>query len=84
MAANSVNTVFDYLAWRGDLTLKSSAFNEVDGVILARLSYIPFEYLGADNGTLMSAPYFDYEGFSLMCAYSGGRMAGMYAAEAVA
>ena len=46
MAANSVNTVFDYLAWRGDLTLKSSAFNEVDGVILARLSYMPFEYLG--------------------------------------
>ncbi len=36
---------------------------------------------GADNGTLMSAPYCDYEGYSLMCAYSGGRMAGMYAAE---
>ena len=31
---------------------------------------------GADNGTLMSAPYCDYEGFSLMCAYNGGRMAG--------
>lgn len=36
---------------------------------------------GADNGTLMSAPYCDYEGYSLMCAYNGGRMAGMYAAE---
>lgn len=36
---------------------------------------------GADNGTLMSAPYCDYEGFSLMCAYSGGRLAGMYASE---
>lgn len=36
---------------------------------------------GADNGTLMSAPYCDYEGFSLMCAYNGGRMAGMYASE---
>ena len=36
---------------------------------------------GADNGTLMSAPYCDYEGYSLMCAYSGGRMAGMYAVE---
>lgn len=46
---------------------------------------IPGLYVaGADNGTLMSAPYCDYEGFSLMCAYSGGRMAGMYAAEAVA
>lgn len=46
---------------------------------------IPGLYVaGADNGTLMSAPYCDYEGFSLMCAYSGGRMAGTYAAEAVA
>ncbi len=46
---------------------------------------IPGLYVaGADNGTLMSAPYCDYEGYSLMCAYCGGRMAGMYAAEAVA
>lgn len=46
---------------------------------------IPGLYVaGADNGTLMSAPYCDCEGFSLMCAYSGGRMAGTYAAEAVA
>ncbi|NPD31503.1 FAD-binding protein [Eggerthellaceae bacterium zg-1084] len=35
---------------------------------------------GADNGTLMSAPYCDYEGYSLMCAYNGGRLAGRYAA----
>ena len=39
MAANTENTVLDYLSWRGDLSLQSSAFNEVDGVILARLSY---------------------------------------------
>lgn len=46
---------------------------------------IPGLYVaGADNGTLMSAPYCDYEGYSLMCAYSGGRMAGMYAAETIA
>ena len=38
---------------------------------------------GADNGTLMSAPYCDYEGYSLMCAYNGGRFAGKYAAAAV-
>lgn len=43
---------------------------------------IPGLYVaGADNGTLMSAPYCDYEGYSLMCAYNGGRLAGMYAAE---
>ncbi len=46
---------------------------------------IPGLYVaGADNGTLMSAPYCDYEGYSLMCAYSGGRMAGMNAAKDVA
>mgnify|MGYP004534194127 FL=1 len=46
MAVNTESTVLDYLSWRGDLSLQSSAFNEVDGVILARLSYLPFEYLG--------------------------------------
>lgn len=35
--------VFDYLQWRGDLSLEQSPLNEVDGVILARLSYMPFE-----------------------------------------
>lgn len=45
---------------------------------------IPGLYVaGADNGTLMSAPYTDYEGYSLMCAYCGGRLAGQYAAAAI-
>ena len=38
---------------------------------------------GADNGTLMNAPYCNYEGYSLMCAFSGGRMAGKYAAASL-
>ena len=33
----------DYLYWRGDLTFEQCAFNEVDGVILSRLSYAPYE-----------------------------------------
>ncbi len=45
---------------------------------------IPGLYVaGADNGTLMSAPYCDYEGYSLMCAYCGGRLAGQYASAAI-
>ena len=45
---------------------------------------IPGLYVaGADNGTLMSAPYCDYEGYSLMCAYCGGRLAGQYAIETI-
>ena len=38
-----MTTLFDYLLWRGDLPLEADPLNEVDGVILARLSYMPFE-----------------------------------------
>lgn len=38
-----ITNIFDYLVWRGDLALECSECNEVDGVILARLSYLPFE-----------------------------------------
>ena len=37
--------VFDYLAWRGDLSFAQSPFNEADSLILCRLSYIPFDGL---------------------------------------
>ena len=35
--------IMDYLDWRGDLPLTVSPFNEVDGLILAELSFIDFE-----------------------------------------
>lgn len=35
--------VNEYLCWRGDLTFEQSPFNEVDGLILAYLSYVPME-----------------------------------------
>lgn len=35
--------IFDYLNWRGDLSFRQSPFNEVDGAILAKLSYLPLE-----------------------------------------
>lgn len=35
--------VFDYIAWRGDLSFKQSAFNDVDNIVLARLSFLPFD-----------------------------------------
>ena len=37
------DSIFDYINWRGDLSFRQSSFNEVDGAILAKLSYIPFE-----------------------------------------
>ena len=36
--------LFDYLTWRGDLTMEQAPFNEIDGMILARFAYTPFEY----------------------------------------
>ena len=37
-----MTNLFDYLHWRGDLTMEQADFNEVDALILARLSYVPF------------------------------------------
>ncbi len=37
---------FDYLTWRGDVPFSVSPLNEVDGMLLARLSYAPFELVG--------------------------------------
>lgn len=39
--ANNGN-IFDYLEWRGDLSLHQSAFNAVDGLILSTISYVDF------------------------------------------
>ncbi|WP_317854024.1 Mbeg1-like protein [Chakrabartyella piscis] len=34
-----MNTIFEYLSWRGDLSMEQSPFSEVDGLILSCLSY---------------------------------------------
>lgn len=35
--------LFDYLNWRGDLTLDQVPLNDIDSLILSRLSYLPFD-----------------------------------------
>lgn len=35
--------IFDYIKWRGDLLLHQAPFNEIDNLILARFSYLPFD-----------------------------------------
>ncbi len=40
-----MSSVFDYLAWRGDLTFGQSPFCPVDGLILSVLSYVHFDGL---------------------------------------
>lgn len=41
--------LFDYLYWRGDLAVQNDPFNEIDALILARLSYAPFDRIGLDS-----------------------------------
>ena len=35
--------IFDYLIWRGDLSFLEAPFNEIDNLILSRVSYFPFD-----------------------------------------
>ena len=35
--------MMDYLTWRGDLTLRQASWNLVDSLLMASLSYNPFQ-----------------------------------------
>lgn len=39
----NMGTLFDYVAWRGDLTFSQAPFNEVDSLIFALLSYVEYK-----------------------------------------
>jgi len=41
--------IIDYLNWRGDLSFKQDKINEVDKIILARFSYLPFKDILLEN-----------------------------------
>jgi len=41
--------IIDYLNWRGDLTFKQTQINEVDNIILARFSYLPFKEINMEK-----------------------------------
>lgn len=38
-----MSNIVDYIKWRGDLSLEVSPLNEIDNLILSRISYLPFE-----------------------------------------
>ena len=42
-------SVFDYLKWRGDLNIKNDPINDIDALILSRLSYFPFDDIVDDD-----------------------------------
>lgn len=37
--------IIDYVKWRGDISFNDCSFNEIDALIFAELSYVPFEDL---------------------------------------
>lgn len=40
--------IFDYMKWRDDLSFNQDSLNEVDAMLLARLTYLPFELAATD------------------------------------
>ena len=38
-----MSNIIDYLKWRGDLSFELSPINEIDNIIMARISYLPFQ-----------------------------------------
>lgn len=38
-----MSNLFDYITWRGDLSFENDKLNELDNIIFARLSYLPFK-----------------------------------------
>lgn len=44
-----MSNINDYLKWRGDISLSYSSFNEVDELILARFSYLPFKKINLEE-----------------------------------
>ena len=41
--------ILDYIQWRGDLSLLTDEFNEIDNLILSRFSYFPFDEIIKEN-----------------------------------
>ena len=47
-----MSNIFDYIDWRGDLSFNASSFNEIDNLILSRISYFPFDGLIKEQETI--------------------------------
>lgn len=47
-----MSNIFDYIDWRGDLSFNQSPFNEIDNLILSRVSYFPFDGLISASETI--------------------------------
>ncbi len=49
---NKKYTLFEYIAWRGDLTFEEVPLNELDSVIFSLLSYVDFDGIIPNQGAI--------------------------------
>ena len=56
----------DYLAWRGDISLAYSPFNDLDSLALSLLSYLTFQESGQLRDLAPTAPAVDQNQFSFV------------------
>lgn len=47
--SNPEGNIFDYLAWRGDITFSQSPVNMIDGLIFSTLAYLNYPLEGEDS-----------------------------------
>lgn len=56
-----MNTILDYINWRGDITFNERAFNEVDNLIFSELAYFQFsDVMGFDNSITLADAFSRY------------------------
>jgi hypothetical protein len=46
----------DYIRWRGDISMKQDPFNEVDNLVLTQLSYINWDGIVPETGSITLRP----------------------------
>lgn len=51
--------ILDYLKWRGDIPFTQVTLNEIDSLILSRVSYFPFDNLIKENEQITIAEAYD-------------------------
>ena len=66
-----MSNIYDYLKWRGDLSMRIDPFNDIDGLILSELVYVDFDkprkllvdLIGEENQSLPVLVFADGQNF---------------------
>ncbi len=58
-----MSNINDYLLWRGDLSFEKSPFNQIDDMVLARFSYMPFNKIKMEETETIESIYLKLKSF---------------------